>query len=114
MLCLYLAVAVEGSQSAVSRAVRVAHDVSARGLVQQDGHAHLLEDEITLKVVARGSQRLRASGDHDHVRAKDATLLQKFVHNRANALVKAGEYDRIGYIRLGWGVEMEGLFHGRM
>src|SRR5208283_3519142 len=111
MRSLGLLVAFEMGKAAVGGAVGVAHDQDALGLVQEDGHANLLQDEVPLKVVARGGEGFGSSGDDDHVGAFDPLLLQKFSHGRADAVVEAAEDGSVGYVGGGGRVEMEDLAH---
>jgi|SRR5208282_1972182 hypothetical protein len=111
MVGLGRAVAFEMSQSAVGSAVGVAHDQDALRLVQADGHADLLEDEVLLEVVARGSQGLGSSGYYDHVSALDGLLLQELSHDGADAVIEAAEHGGIGDVWVGGRIEMEDLAH---
>jgi hypothetical protein len=106
-----LLVAFEMGQAAVGGAIGVAHDHDAFRLVQQDGHADLLQDEVPFEVVAWGSERLGASGDNDHVGAFDALFLQKFAHGGADAMVETAEDGGVGYVSGGGRVEMEDFAH---
>jgi hypothetical protein len=107
-----LLVAFEMGQAAIGRAIGVAHDQDAFSLVQQDGHADLLEDEVPFEIIAWGSERLGASGDNDHVRTFDSLFLQKFPHGRADAVVETAEDGSVSHVRGGWRVEMEDFAHG--
>jgi len=76
-----------------------------------DRHAHLLEDEVALEIIARRGQGLCPSRDDHHVGAQDTSPLQELVHGNADALIEAGEHHRIGDIRIRRGVPMKGFFH---
>lgn len=105
------AVSFEVGETAVGRAIGVAHDKNAFGLVETDRHADLLEDEILLEVVARGSERFGASSDDDHVGLHDALLLQKFAHGAIDAVVEAAEHGGIGDVGFGRRVEVKDFVH---
>jgi hypothetical protein len=89
----------------------VAHDQDAFGLVQANGHADLLEDEVLLEVVTRGGQGLGASGDDDHVSAFDVLFLQKLSDCCADPVIEAAEDSGVGHVWGSGGVEMENFFH---
>ena len=112
MFGLALAIAFERRQSAVGSTIGMAHQVHAWTLVEQNGHANLLENEIALEVVARRCQRLRAARNNDHVGTQDSLLLEKFLHRVPDALVEAAEHRGVGNVLIGRGVEMEDFAHG--
>jgi len=75
MLSLCRAIILVSGEPAIGRTIRVANQICALRLMEQDGHAHLLEDEVALKIIARRSQRFGSAGDDDHVRPQDAPPL---------------------------------------
>ena len=112
MMCrLGLTVSMEMSEAAISGAVGVTHYQYPLGLVQPDGHPNLFENEVLLKIVARGGKRFRPACDDDHVGALDVLFLQELSHSRADALIETAKHRRIGNIGVGWGIEMEDLPH---
>src|SRR5258708_22377366 len=96
-----VAVSFEMRQAAVGRAVGVAHDQHAFGLMQANRHADLFEDEVLFEVVTRRSQGLGSAGDDDHIGALDTLLLQELSHGRADAVIEAAENGGVGYVLIG-------------
>src|SRR5205807_3761603 len=80
-----VAVALKVRQTAIGGAVGMAHHQHALRLMKADRHAHLLEDEVLLEVIARRSQRLGAASHDDHVRTLDSLLAQKLAYRLADA-----------------------------
>src|SRR6266404_3479654 len=112
MVCRFsLLMSAERSQSAISGAIGVTHQIGAASLVQQNGHPHLLQNEIALKIIARRCQSFGAAGDNNHVRTQNGASLQKLIHRQADALIEAAEHRSIGCVRLGWGIEVEDFSH---
>src|SRR5258708_11233752 len=111
VLCLSGAIAFKSGQAAVGCAIGVTHQEYTLRLVQQDGHAYLFEDEVTLEIVARRSQSLGAACYDDHVGTQDAPTLEKLVYGRADALVKAGEHGGVGDVGIRRGIEVKYLVH---
>lgn len=108
---LSLAVSTECCQPSIGGAVGMAHQKNLRRFVQQNRHPHLLQNKVALKVIAWRGQSFRTASDNDHVGAQNSCALQKLVHRLANALIEATEHGRISYIRIGGGIEVEGLLH---
>ncbi|MFZ0480369.1 MAG: hypothetical protein WAL71_14590 [Terriglobales bacterium] len=107
-----VAVSVEVGEAAIGGAVGMAHHKNALGLVQADGHADLLEDEILLEIVARGGESLGAAGNDDHVGSLNGLVLEEFSNGLADAVVETAEHRGIGDVGLGRGVEVEDFAHG--
>src|SRR5271166_5559543 len=105
-------VALEVSQSAIRSTVGMAHDYDAFGLVEEDGHADLFQDEVLFKVVARRGEGFGSTGDDDHVGTLDALLLQELSHCGADAVIETAEHGGIRHVRGGRRVEMEDFTHG--
>ncbi len=108
-----VAVSFEMRQAAVGRAVGVAHDQHAFGLMQANRHADLFEDEVLFEVVTRRGQGLGSAGDDDHIGALDTLLLQELSHGRADAVIEAAENGGVSYVLIGGRVKMEDLAHER-
>jgi len=106
------AIAFEVRKAPVGSAVGMAHNKNAFTLMQADGHANLLEDEVLFKVIARRGQRFGASRNHDHVRPFNSLLFQKLSDGGADAMVETGKHGRLGDVRFSRRIEMEDLAHG--
>jgi len=106
-----IAVSLEMRQPAVGGAVGVTHDEHAFRLVEANRHAHLLENEILLEIVAGRRQRFRAACHDDHIHALDALLLEKLSHHLVNAVIETAKHGRIGDVLTVGRVEMEDLSH---
>ncbi|HET9410095.1 MAG TPA: hypothetical protein VFO39_22860 [Candidatus Sulfotelmatobacter sp.] len=95
------AIPAKSLKSSIRATVGVAHEEESLGSVQQNRHTQLLEDEISLEIIAGRGKGLGAASDHNHVWAVDLPPAQEFVHRQPNALIEAAEHCRISYIRLG-------------
>src|SRR5581483_5126891 len=91
MLLLDLAISAKSRQTAVGSTIGMAGEDKTLGLMQQGGHANLLEDEVALEVIARRGHGFGAAGDHDHVRVGDLLAAKKLVNRLPDARVEATE-----------------------
>src|SRR5579863_9602026 len=89
----------------------MAHQEHTPGFMEADGHAHLLEDEVALEVIAWRRESSGAAGDDDHVGTEDFLGSKKLVRGRADALVETAKHGGIGDIGVGRRIEVKDFLH---